>query len=51
MIKPVFPFVGSAYFGEGVKVCTNYGTREKIKISFTGTPTNGVIIQKRKYRQ
>ena len=46
MIKPVFPFVGSAYFGEGVKVCTNYGTREKIKISFTGTPTNGVITLK-----
>lgn len=46
MIKPVFPFVGSAYFGEGVKVCTDYGTREKIKISFTGSPTNGVITLK-----
>lgn len=46
MIKPVFPFVGSAYFSEGVKVCTNYGTREKIKISFSGAPTNGVITLK-----
>ena len=46
MIKPVFPFVGSAYFSDGVKVCTNYGTREKIKISFSGAPTNGVITLK-----
>ena len=44
--KPVFPFVGSAYFDNVVKVCTNYGTRERIKISFTGTATNGVITLK-----
>lgn len=46
MNKPVFPFVGSAYFDNGVKVCTNYGTRERVKISFTGTATNGVITLK-----
>ena len=29
--KPVFPFVGSSYFDNGVKVCTYYGTRERVK--------------------
>lgn len=44
--KPVFPFVGSSYFDNGVKVCTYYGTRERVKISFEGTAANGVITLK-----